>query len=175
METYWNRTNLKYPIFFSGGLTEKANFYYKLFINWTNEKIKNTFINKNMFDFQHVQKFETKSIKTDQPMVFFATPGMLHGGLSLQTFKEWAPDPKNAIIIPGYCMPGTVGNRVLSGEKIVPIDGKDVQVNMKVFNMSFSAHADSKGIIELLTHLEPKNIYLVHGEKSRMAGLADVI
>jgi len=51
LETYWNRTNLKYPIYFSGGLTEKANFYYKLFINWTNEKIKKTFIKKNMFDF----------------------------------------------------------------------------------------------------------------------------
>ena len=98
-------------------------------------------------------------------MVFFATPGMLHGGLSLQTFKEWAPDPKNAIIIPGYCMPGTVGNKVLSGEKSVMIDGKEVQVNMQVYNMSFSAHADSKGIMELLSHLEAKNVLLVHGEK----------
>ena len=62
---------------------KKANFYYKLFINWTNEKIKRTFIKKNMFDFQYVHKFETQSIKNDQPMVFFATPGMLHGGLSL--------------------------------------------------------------------------------------------
>ena len=173
LETYWNRTNLQYPIFFSGGLTEKANFYYKLFINWTNEKIKKTFIKKNMFDFSHVQKFETKSIKTDQAMVFFATPGMLHGGLSLQTFKEWAPDPKNAIIIPGYCMPGTVGNKVLSGEKSVVIDNKTVQVNMQVYNMSFSAHADSKGIMELLMHLEPKNVFLVHGEKQKMKVLAD--
>jgi len=62
-------------------------------------------------------------------------------------------------------MPGTVGNRVLSGDKVISIDGKDVQVNMQVYNMSFSAHADSKGIIELLTHLEPKNVLLVHGEK----------
>ena len=39
--------------------------------------------------------------------------------------------------------------------------------------MSFSAHADSKGIIELLTHLEPKNVYLVHGEKNKMKILAE--
>lgn len=63
-------------------------------------------------------------------MVFFATPGMMHGGLSLSTFKEWAPEPKNAIIIPGYCMPGTVGNKVLSGEKTVVIDGKTIPVNL---------------------------------------------
>lgn len=56
LETYWSRTGLKYPIYFSGGLTERANFYYKLFTNWTNEKIKTTFIENgiNMFDFKHV-------------------------------------------------------------------------------------------------------------------------
>jgi integrator complex subunit 11 len=101
-------------------------------------------------------------------MVFFATPGMLHGGLSLQTFKEWAGTEKNAVIIPGYCMPGTVGNRILSGEKKITIDDKVVHVKMQVYNMSFSAHADSKGIMELLSHLEPKNVILVHGEKEKM-------
>lgn len=39
--------------------------------------------------------------------------------------------------------------------------------------MSFSAHADSKGIMELLTHLEPKNVFLVHGEKQKMKVLAE--
>jgi integrator complex subunit 11 len=39
--------------------------------------------------------------------------------------------------------------------------------------MSFSAHADSKGIMELLTHLESKNVFLVHGEKQKMKILAE--
>ena len=168
LETYWTRTNLKYPIYFSGGLTERANFYYRLFINWTNEKIKKTFIKKNMFNFQHVKSLDTAIIKVDQPMVCFASPGMLHGGYSLQIFKEWAGNEKNALIIPGYCQPGTVGNKVLSGEKRINIDDRDVDVRIRVFNMSFSAHADSKGILELLSHLEPKNVVLVHGEKEKM-------
>ena len=108
-------------------------------------------------------------------MVFFATPGMLHGGLSLQTFKEWAGNEKNAVIIPGYCMPGTVGNKILSGEKKITIDDKVVHVKMQVYNMSFSAHADSKGIMELLSHLEPKNVILVHGEKEKMRQLSHKI
>lgn len=69
-------------------------------------------------------------------------------------------------------MPGTVGNKILSGEKKVNIDGKDVEVKIRVFNMSFSAHADSKGIMELLNHLEPKNVILVHGEREKMKILA---
>lgn len=93
---------------------------------------------------------------------------MLHGGLSLQTFKEWAGNEKNAVIIPGYCMAGTVGNKILSGEKKITIDDKVVNVKMQVYNMSFSAHADSKGIMELLSHLEARNVILVHGEKEKM-------
>ena len=31
--------------------------------------------------------------------------------------------------------------------------------------MSFSAHADAKGIIQMIKHVQPKNVMLVHGEK----------
>ncbi len=79
-------------------------------------------------------------------MVLFATPGMLHAGLSMQVFKEWCNDPKNTLIIPGYCVAGTLGNRLLSGEKRLIIDSKEYEVKMKVLSMSFSAHADAKGL-----------------------------
>ncbi|RXG59816.1 hypothetical protein Avbf_03996 [Armadillidium vulgare] len=34
--------------------------------------------------------------------------------------------------------------------------------------MSFSAHADAKGIMQLIRHCEPKNVMLVHGENTKM-------
>ena len=34
--------------------------------------------------------------------------------------------------------------------------------------MSFSAHADAKGIIQLVKHLQPKNVMFVHGEAMKM-------
>ena len=34
--------------------------------------------------------------------------------------------------------------------------------------MSFSAHVDSKGIMEFLTYLNPRNIVLVHGDNEKM-------
>jgi integrator complex subunit 11 len=36
------------------------------------------------------------------PCVLFATPGMLHGGTSLEVFKAWAPDPSNLVLLPSY-------------------------------------------------------------------------
>jgi len=39
---------------------------------------------------------------------------------------------------------------------------------MSIQYMSFSAHADAKGIMQLISHCEPKNILLVHGEAAKM-------
>lgn len=36
------------------------------------------------------------------PCVLFASPGMLNGGVSLEVFKHWAPDPKNLVVLPGH-------------------------------------------------------------------------
>lgn len=69
-------------------MTEKANLYYELFINWTNQKIKDTFIKRNMFDFKHIKPLVNPNQELDKPgpMVLFATPGMLHAGIVLFLF-----------------------------------------------------------------------------------------
>jgi integrator complex subunit 11 len=46
LDSYWERMNLNIPIYFAAGMIEKANLYYKLFINWTNQKIKKTFVKR---------------------------------------------------------------------------------------------------------------------------------
>ena len=51
------------------GLTEKANNYYKMFITWTNEKIRKTFVERNMFDFKHIKGFDRSYIQQPGPMV----------------------------------------------------------------------------------------------------------
>ena len=93
----------------------------------------------------------------------------------MQVFKEWSSSEKNSLVIPGYCVAGTLGNKLLSGVKKVKIDNKDYEVKMSVQNMSFSAHADSKGIIQLIKHLQPKNVMFVHGEAQKMKSLAKII
>lgn len=70
-----------------------------------------------MFDFKRIKPFDKTLIRANTPMVLLATPGMLHGGSSLQVFKEWCGSEDNCIIIPGYCVAGTVGNKLLSGVK----------------------------------------------------------
>jgi integrator complex subunit 11 len=39
---------------------------------------------------------------------------------------------------------------------------------MKIENISFSAHADAKGIINLIRFVNAENIVFVHGDKQKM-------
>uniref|UniRef100_A0A4W6FMR0 Integrator complex subunit 11 n=1 Tax=Lates calcarifer TaxID=8187 RepID=A0A4W6FMR0_LATCA len=155
LETFWERMNLKAPIYFSTGLTEKANHYYKLFITWTNQKIRKTFVQRNMFEFKHIKAFDRSYADNPGPMVVFATPGMLHAGQSLQIFKKWAGNEKNMVIMPGYCVQGTIGHKILNGQRKLEMEGRaTLDVKLQVEYMSFSAHADAKGIILKLVSSE---------------------
>jgi integrator complex subunit 11 len=104
-------------------------------------------VQRNLFDFRNIKPFERHQIDAPGPMVLFATPGMLHSGLSLDVFKKWAGSELNLVVIPGYCVVGTVGNKLLTGRThTVEIDKKTtLDVKCKVANLSFSAHADAKG------------------------------
>ncbi|XP_063678812.1 integrator complex subunit 11-like [Bolinopsis microptera] len=175
VEEFWERMNLKVPVFFCHGLTEKATNYYKLFITWTNEKIKSSFVNRNMFDFKHISAFDRSYMNNPGPMVVFATPGMLHSGMSLSIFKAWCHEAKNMIIMPGYCVAGTMGHKLLNGSRKVDTDKGPITVNMTVEYLSFSAHADAKGILQLIKNCQPKNVVLVHGEERKMTFLMEKI
>lgn len=50
-----------------------------------------------------------------------------------------------------------------------------IDVKCQVKNLSFSAHADAKGIMQLIKQAQPRNVMLVHGEKGKMAFLKQKI
>ena len=65
------------------------NSISELFVNWTNQKIKDTFVERNAFNFKYIKAFQIELADRPGPMVCFATPGMLHAGQSLEIFKAW--------------------------------------------------------------------------------------
>ena len=105
----------------------------------------------------------------------------------MELFKKWCPDPLNMLIVPGYCVAGTVGAKVLAGQKTIEVQEVRVRgtnmtttsvqlpVNLQVKNLSFSAHVDAKGILQLISQCRPKNVVLVHGEAGKMQSLRDRI
>ena len=61
-----------------------------------------------------------------------------------------------------------MGNKLLKGAKEVQIDKKSYEVKMRIENVSFSAHADAKGIINLIRNIDPEEIVFVHGDRMKM-------
>lgn len=175
IDSFWERMGLKIPIYLTTGMAEKANEIYRQFINYTNQTVKERFIERNLFEFKHIQQLDMHVIDRNEPMVIFASPGMLHSGTSLNIFLKICEDERNMIVIPGYCVKGTVGDKVINGEKMINVRNRNYEVRLKVKALAFSAHADAKGIMELIKQCQPRNVMLVHGDRLRMQSLMKCI
>jgi integrator complex subunit 11 len=58
---------------------------------------------------------------------------------------------------------------VLAGEEKIELDERTtIDVRLKIKHLSFSAHADAMGILQLIRQCQPENIMLVHGEAGKM-------
>ncbi|EPR78398.1 YSH1, RNA processing exonuclease [Spraguea lophii 42_110] len=166
VDAYWSRMKINVPIFSAAGLVEKATNIYKMYKSYTSEFIQNKL--DNPFEYKNIQVLKSNFISDEGPVVLFSSPGVVHAGMTFSIFKKWCNDPKNMVIIPGYCVKGTVSERIANGAKQIRV-GKDIlNINLEVKNLGFSAHSDSVGIYKLIEQCQPKNIVLVHGEVSRM-------
>ena len=50
-----------------------------------------------------------------------ASPGMLQSGISRQLFDMWCQDEKNACVVAGYCVEGTLAKFILTEPKEVTL------------------------------------------------------
>ena len=108
--------------------------------------------------------------------IVFASPSMLEGGASLRLFGQICDDPKNLVVLTGYCSTGTVGNSVILFaskpymKETVVFDGPaKLNVYCECMYVPFSNHTDSVGIEHVLRQLRPTtSIVLVHGEREKM-------
>eukprot|EP00898_Chlorokybus_atmophyticus_P007094 jgi/Chlat1/7386/Chrsp6S07417 len=161
------------PIHFASPLASKCLTVYQTYISAMNDRIKRQFETSNPFEFKHVSSLKSIEHFDDVgPCVVMASPGMLQSGLSRQLFDMWCQDKKNACVIPGYVVEGTLAKTILSEPKEVTLSsGLVVPLHMRVYYISFSAHADYPQTNEFLSILRPPHIVLVHGEAREMMRL----
>ncbi|SHF60462.1 metallo-beta-lactamase family protein [Caldanaerobius fijiensis DSM 17918] len=115
-------------------------------------------------------------IKT--PVIIISASGMCEAGRIKHHLKHNLWKPENTILFVGYQAKGTLGRKLLEGEKNVKIFGEDIMVKADIeYIESFSGHADQKGIMDWLSAFsdKPKKIFIVHGEDEAQAVLSDKI
>lgn len=143
---------------------------------------------ENPFEHESIVRVEKRQqreeiAKSDEPAVILATSGMLNGGPSVEYLRLLAADPRNALIFVAYQAKGTLGRRILDGEReisMVTEDGRleTVKINMNVVSIDgFSGHSDRRQLLAFLANMKPKpkNIILNHGEPQAIYALADTI
>ena len=103
-----------------------------------------------------------------KPCVIISASGMMEAGRIKHHLANNISDPKNTILIVGYCAPTTLGARIGRGDKEVSIFGTVYKVNAAVKKIeSYSGHGDYKEMIGFLSCQDKgalEKTFIVHGE-----------
>lgn len=108
--------------------------------------------------------------------IVVTTSGMLTGGPILKYLEHMASESRNKLILVGYQAEGTLGREIENGAKQIKIEGKTVNVNLKVEKYHLSAHADRQQLMTFAGKIEGlQKIFIVHGEPERSRELQEAL
>jgi metallo-beta-lactamase family protein len=106
--------------------------------------------------------------------VILAGSGMANGGRVLHHLKHNLWRQESSVVFVGYAATGTLGRRIIDGQKDVRIFGEEIHVAAHIYTIGgFSAHADQQGL--LAWHRSsgmPQRTFLIHGEDDARKALA---
>jgi len=118
----------------------------------------------------YINKVEDSKKLNDhkQPCVIISASGMMEAGRIKHHLANNISEPKNTILIVGYCAPTTLGAKIGRGDKEISIFGTVHEVKAEVKKIeSFSGHGDYKELISFLSCQDKSAIsrmFIVHGE-----------
>ena len=177
----------EFPLYVDG-MVRKVNEIYKRFFRELSPDLQNRVKpGEDLFYSDMVKKVEPKDerscILSGAPCCIAASSGMLKGGISSYYAEQLTRDPKNLIAITGYQAQGTPGDALLklseaneSKKRVWTLsDEKSVLVRCRVERYSLSAHADQSELTQLVEKVQPRKLFLVHGDAEEREVLKQTI
>ena len=95
---------------------------------------------------------------------------MCNGGRVLHHLKNRIWNPLNSVLFVGYQAEGTLGRKIVDGEKWINIYGEEILIQSEIVTINgFSAHADQNELLEWIKPMKKsiKTIFLIHGEEEK--------
>lgn len=172
------------PVYLDSPLAEKITHAYEAHPEYFTDDIRKRIEGgETVFSFPglHFAEHMDDSRKLDTlgaSKIILAGSGMSSGGRVLSHEEQYLPDPKSTLLIVGYQAVGTIGRRLIEGEKTIELYKKKVPVRAHIETLyGYSAHRDSEGLVEFANKAgdSVKEIFLVHGEPASSMFLAQRI
>lgn len=111
------------------------------------------------------------------PKVIISASGMCEAGRITHHLKHNLWRTNTHVVFIGYQAEGTLGRKILNGEKLLRILDVDVRVNATIHDLhGFSGHADEDHLLNWIRPIKGlEQIFINHGELSSRNYLADAI
>ena len=178
------RTLMNVPVFVDSPLAISATEIFRENMDLFDDDVKEAMKKgDNPLEFPGLQftrtADESKALnEMDKPAIIISASGMCEVGRIKHHLKHNLWNPKSTILFVGYQAPGTLGSRLVNGEKKVKIFGEEISVNARIeYIEGYSGHADQEWLLNFIYSFikKPKHIFLVHGEEDSQIVLRDKI
>lgn len=154
------------------GILWETSMIHTAYPEFLGDELKNMIYSKiNPFEQDFIIRANPKEreqiMDSNEPAIIIATSGMMQGGPIIDYFRLGASDEKNLLAFVSYQAQGTLGRRILDGEREIMINNEKIEVKLKVKKFDgFSGHADRREILNFIKYLKPKpkQAFIVHGE-----------
>lgn len=136
-----------------------------------------------LLDFQPLRLTRTSKAskrigRSKRRKIIISASGMCDGGRIQYHLRDNLWNEKSSIIFVGYQAEGTLGRKIVSGEKSLDIMEEMIDIKADIYHLDgFSSHADQDELLWWLKGLKekPKKVFIVHGEKQESEILAEYI
>lgn len=158
-------------VVFDGPMGAKVTAVFEKYRGYYNQELTDDMKESDPFRFpglNNIEKYQdsVNEVNTGGPKVVIAGSGMMSGGRIMEYALRFLPIASTRILFVGYQAEGTLGRKILEGQKLVHIKGVSVAVNAIVGEtQAMSSHADQTGLLSWLKQIKGlKKVIVEHGE-----------
>jgi metallo-beta-lactamase family protein len=138
----------------------------------------------NLFDFEGLHWIDDYNeheevMRYGDSCIIVSAAGMVEGGRIQEHVKNNIQNPFSTILIAGYCAEGTLGYRLLQGQRSIGIKGREYQIYASIKSTDvFSSHPGKEELLAYLNASELpslKKLFLVHGDEKNLQAMKETL
>jgi metallo-beta-lactamase family protein len=173
-----------FPVFLDSPMALEATKIYRKYPDLFDEELlawqkKGLLpLNRSIFKPSVTANDSKKINDIEGPCVVLAGAGMCNAGRILHHLKFNLDKPTTHVLIVGFQGHGSLGRRLVDGQKVVSIFGERIPVQASIHTLNgFSGHADQRELLAWFSTLVPgkPKVFLTHGEDRARGALTRLI